>query len=145
MCCNDDSGRDGLVLMAVMCLVQLRSKVLEHVFVAFDVDSSGHVDSSELQLLGSARQKLGQKTRDWTDDKNQGLIRSLDADSDGKVSMREFVRGFSTRVPEEMNDFLRLVKEFHEVRCIRLVCVYADVAEIGLWLCRWHGMCKAYV
>ena len=145
MCCNDDSGRDGLVLMAVMCLVQLRSKVLEHVFVAFDVDSSGHVDSSELQLLGSARQKLGQKTRDWTDDKNQGLIRSLDADSDGKVSMREFVRGFSTRVPEDMNDFLRLVKEFHEVRCITLVCGYADVAEIGLWLCRWHGMCKACV
>jgi hypothetical protein len=106
-----------------MCLVQLRSKVLEHVFVAFDVDSSGHVDSSELQLLGSARQKLGQKTRDWTDDKNKSLIRGLDTDSDGKVDCSEFVRGFDDRTPKELPAFLQLVKEFHEVTHIRLVCM----------------------
>ena len=139
MCCNDDSGRDGLVLMAVMCLVQLRSKVLEHVFVAFDVDSSGHVDSSELQLLGSARQKLGQKTRDWTDDKNKSLIRGLDTDSDGKVDCSEFVRGFDDRTPKELSAFLQLVKEFHEVRCIRLVglhlCVFVRTLMLVMLDC----------
>ena len=139
MCCNDDSGRDGLVLMAVMCLVQLRSKVLEHVFVAFDVDSSGHVDSSELQLLGSARQKLGQKTRDWTDDKNKSLIRGLDTDSDGKVDCSEFVRGFDDRTPKELSAFLQLVKEFHEVTCIRLVglhlCVFVRTLMLVMLDC----------
>ena len=96
---------------------EIKTKVLEHVFVAFDMDSNGHVDPLELQLLGSARQKLGQKTRDWTQDRNENLIELLDKDRDGKVGCSEFVQGFSARVPEDMNDFLRLVKEFHEVRC----------------------------
>ena len=96
---------------------EIKTKVLEHVFVAFDMDSTGHVDPAELQLLGRARQQLGQKTRDWTQDKNENLIELLDKDRNGRIDCLEFVRGFSARVPGDMGQFLQLTKEFHEVRC----------------------------
>lgn len=65
--------------------------------------------------LGEARQVLGQKSRTWTVDKNEALLRSLDTDGDGKVDIKEFIDGFLAKSPEESGEFLSLVSDLHAV------------------------------
>jgi hypothetical protein len=96
-------------------MAKVRRQVLKHVFCAFDVDSNGYVESDELLLLGNARKKLGQKQRDWTEAKNRELLRSLDKNLDGRIDEAEFVRGFSAKVPQDVDSFLQLATEFHQV------------------------------
>ena len=94
---------------------QVRLQVLKHVFAAFDVDGNGYVECDELMLLGAARQKLGHKQRDWTEAKNKELLRTLDKNLDGRIEEVEFVRGFGFKVPQDVDGFMHLATEFHQV------------------------------
>lgn len=89
--------------------------MLRHVFTAFDLDNSGFIEPEELMRLGAARQQLGYRTRVWTEEKNTGLVNSLDTDQDGRVSAAEFVRGYNAMIEPDIDTFLRVATEFHEV------------------------------
>ena len=62
-----------------------REQALRTVFTKFDLDSSGVIEAKELLALGKARRTLGQKSRLWSEDKNDALVQKLDFNGDGKV------------------------------------------------------------
>ena len=72
-----------------------RSNHLGKVFLAFDLNGSGAVDSNELMVLGKTRHELQQKDRDWSKEKNSNLVETIDVDANGHVSLEEFVRHFA--------------------------------------------------
>merc|ERR1711988_293235 len=92
-----------------------RRQRLQSVFGAFDLDRSGSIEVSELLELGRARRATGQRTGEWSPDRNRRLVQRLDTDGDGKVSEAEFVRHFSEALPYDESSFERVIEEFLEV------------------------------
>ena len=60
-----------------------REHALALVFVEFDLDSSGCIQSAELLALGKARRALGQRPGQWTEEKNTRLIHRINTSGDG--------------------------------------------------------------
>ena len=65
--------------------------------------------------LGTARKRLGQKGRDWTESRNSALVESLDSNKDGRISSSEFVKGFSAKMPDDIYDCSQVLVEFQAV------------------------------
>jgi len=83
------------------------------VFRAFDLDGSGQMEPKELLVLGKQRSKLGQKQREWTEEKNAKLIAKMDKDGDGSIDEEEFVQHFLVALHEESDSvFLQTVDDF---------------------------------
>jgi len=81
-----------------------REAELGRVFQVFDLDGSGYIEAKELMVMGQARQKLGQKSRVWTEEKNARMMKQMDTgDKDGKVDQGEFVGYFSNQF-QKMED-----------------------------------------
>jgi len=70
-----------------------RERELGKVFIEFDIDAGGWIDSAELFELGVSRRLAGQKRGSvWTGEKNAKMMAKMDADHNGKVDCEEFVR-----------------------------------------------------
>ena len=65
--------------------------------------------------LGQARRKLGQKSGEWTEEKNAKLVRKLDTGGDGTISQKEFVSYFAESLPADRKEFDTVVVQFMEV------------------------------
>lgn len=66
-------------------------------------------------MLGQNRQRLGQKQRTWTEEKNKQLLAKIDKSNDGKVDEEEFVGHFTESLSGESDSvFLRTCSEFIE-------------------------------
>ena len=89
-------------------------KLLE-VFAVFDMDSSGTIEVAELNELGKMRQELGQKSRNWTEERNSKLLSQMDVDDDGMLNGDEFARHFDRKLPDDKQEFLQIIADFMEV------------------------------
>ena len=94
---------------------QLRVMKLLEVFNEFDLDRSGHIEAAELLELGKARQTLGQKSREWTEEKNARLVNKMDTNSDGKIAGCEFAEYFEGALPQQEDEFEATVVDFMAV------------------------------
>lgn len=92
-----------------------RQAELQRCFEAFDADSSGAVDVSELLLLGRMRRTLGQKPGEWTNEKNDRFIRALDPEGRNLIQAPRFVEYFNAKLPQDQQEFLRATRQFLQV------------------------------
>jgi len=84
-------------LSVVHTTIAMRQRVLREVFGLIDDDCSGHLDTAELLSLGEA---MGQTPRE-----TEMLLRTMDKDHGGKVSLEEFVSGFMKSMPSDPHKF----------------------------------------
>ena len=89
-----------------------RAHRLSEVFNLFDMDDSDSIGREELLQLGRARRELGQKGGEWTEEKNDALLLSLDTDGSGDVSRLEFLRAFDASLPKEREPFDATIEQF---------------------------------
>ena len=92
-----------------------RQQQLVAVFQEFDLDGSGVIEAGELLQLGQMRRRLGQKGGEWSEAKNNRLIRRMDANGDGEISQDEFSTHFERALPREAREFETTVRQFMEV------------------------------
>ena len=59
--------------------------------------------------------RLGQKQGDWSEGKNNRLVKKMDANGDGVLQASEFADGFEKALPEDQKKFKMVVKEFMDV------------------------------
>ena len=52
-----------------------------------------------MQRLGRARRTLGQKSGQWTEQKNQALLKEIDRNGDGAIDGDEFAQHFARALP----------------------------------------------
>jgi len=52
-------------------------------------------------LLGQTRRKAGQKSGDWSEEKNNKLITKMDENGDGEIHMAEFVFYFNQSITKD--------------------------------------------
>ena len=112
-----------------------RFAALLEVFVLFDVNRSGTVETAELMQLGIARQRLGHKDRLWTEAKNSALVRRMDLNQNGLIDSEEFCKHFDNALPQE--GFDSVIAEFEEVavevaRTARLAALFEVFAMFDL-------------
>ena len=85
----------------------------------FDHNGDGQIDVSELNSIGKQRRKLGHKSGEWTQEKNEKLVRKLDADGDGFVTSRDFVQYYINLHSKASSwDFVEVVRKYMEVCCV---------------------------
>ena len=91
-----------------------RKAELLSVFRIFDLDGSGFVETSELQVLGEARKTLGHKKRVWTPEKNAQMIENMDSrNPDGKIDSEEFAAYFLKTMRSKSDaEFMQTLLEF---------------------------------
>ena len=92
-----------------------RKYKLFQVFIEFDLDNSGEILTEELLELGKARRKLGQKSGEWTEEKNAKLVKKIDVNGDGVITMSEFTDFFAEALPRNRGEFAEIVQQFMEV------------------------------
>jgi len=92
-----------------------RETMLREVFAVFDLDGEGTVDTAELLKLGKARRSLGQKSGEWNEEKNARLVRRMDSNRDGTIQEDEFASFFNASLPQDLDDFSAIMKQFHQV------------------------------
>ena len=92
-----------------------RKYKLFQVFIEFDLDNSGEILTEELLELGKARRKLGQKSGEWTEEKNAKLVKKIDVNGDGMIAMSEFIDFFAEALPRNRGEFAEIVQQFMEV------------------------------
>ena len=92
-----------------------RKYKLFQVFIEFDLDNSGEILTEELLELGKARRKLGQKSGEWTEEKNAKLVKKIDVNGDGVIAMSEFTDFFAEALPRNRGEFAEIVQQFMEV------------------------------
>ena len=95
-------------------LSAMRRAALSAVFEELDLDSSGYIEPSELMVLGTARQSMGQKARVWTEEKNLNLVRRMDKNGDGQIEKEEFIGHFEKALPRGQVEFERVIAQFME-------------------------------
>ena len=61
-----------------------QEKQIEQIFNSFDKDKSGTIELNELKEVAQA---LGETL---TDQQTRGIVKKLDTDGDGKISLKEF-------------------------------------------------------
>jgi len=84
---------------------------LADLFAAFDINGDGFIQKSELKAVGDARTAQGHSSRHWTDAKNDGLIKEIDANQDGVISKEEFLDEFYEKLPFDPQQFIRSCAE----------------------------------
>lgn len=89
-----------------------RRRLLSKVFLKFDLDNSGAVDSRELKKLGTTRRTLGHKESVWRESRNLKLLRKIDANHDGQIDKEEFVAHFNEALPAGEADFATIIAQF---------------------------------
>jgi len=88
---------------------------LREVFLLFDLDGSGFVESNELLKLGKARRKLGHRGGDWSKESNANFLQRLEQNDDGVIDVDEFTSHFSSALPKGRTDFDAAINKFVEV------------------------------
>jgi len=88
-----------------------RARLMD-VFREFDLDQGGSVETEELMHLGKARRRLGQKTGDWTEERNNRLMRTMDVNGDGEISGSEFTLHFDNHLPQDAEQFDIIIEQF---------------------------------
>ena len=101
---------------------------LRKVYQAFDLNGNGTLDKEELQALGTARRTAGHKQGAWSPEKNASLLRKMDTDSDGMVSVQEFVAHFDAALPSAQLEFDDVITQFMEAAAmcqqkVALICL----------------------
>ena len=91
---------------------QSRIYKLLHVFAVFDLDCSGFIETTELLKLGKARRSLGQKSGEWTEEKNARLVQKMDANGDGVISAAEFSEYFEGALTKQQAGFDAIIEQF---------------------------------
>merc|ERR1711865_759149 len=89
-----------------------RQQRLSEVFVQFDYDESGSIETHELLLLGQARRSTGQKSGEWSPDRNRRLVDQMDTNKDGLIGQMEFVHYFNESLPREKEAFDEVIEQF---------------------------------
>ena len=89
-----------------------RMQKLQQVFAVFDLDGGGTIECSELLELGKMRQELGQKSREWNEEKNSRLVKKMDENGDGVLSCTEFVQHFELALSRDSKEFDTTMKQF---------------------------------
>lgn len=89
-----------------------RVRMLEEVFLAFDIEGTGKALVSELTELGLARGTLKQTDQLWNATRNDKCISAMGAAADGKVSIEEFVKGFENAIEGTNQDVDTRMEEF---------------------------------
>ena len=56
---------------------------------------SGSIEIEEMSAIAIKRRELGHKKDIWTDEKNRKLVNRLDANCNGLISAREFIKYYS--------------------------------------------------
>ena len=82
-----------------------RKGSLRTVFLAFDLDGGSDIGFEELLVLGQARRKLGQKSGDWTEERNKELMRKMGGSQETGVQMPRFVDHFDEILPGDPVEF----------------------------------------
>jgi len=92
-----------------------RASELTAIFQMFDRDGSGAIGGEELMRLGKNRQKLGHKSRAWTEERNRQMIEKMESggDGDGQIDESEFVSYFLKSLQRNTNkEFMETMEEF---------------------------------
>ena len=92
-----------------------RLQELLKVFGVFDLDGSGSIEASELLQLGKMRRKLGQSKGEWSEAKNNRMVKKMDENGDGVIDGPEFSEYFEQALPQDAKAFNVVVGEFMEV------------------------------
>ena len=96
-------------------LKEYRVEQLLRVFLIFDPDGSGEIESGALLPLEKARRK-GQKGSKWSEQKDARLVEKMVVNPDGTVSFKvsgsEFAEFFNKVLPDDDVEFQRIVVEF---------------------------------
>jgi len=85
---------------------------LQKVYREFDLDGGGDVGAEEMLELGQARRKLGQKSGEWTEEKNMKMMKEMGMDDAGNVSMENFVDFFVTKLQMSDREFDKNMDQF---------------------------------
>ena len=82
----------------------------------FDLDRSGSIEIEEMSAIAIKRRELGHKKDIWTDEKNRKLVNRLDANCNGLISAREFIKYYS-RLHSACNApaFIDVIGQYMEV------------------------------
>ena len=103
---------------AAVPLDSVKSKRLQqrlNVFSVFDLDGSQQIEMKELLELGKARRSLGQKSSEWTEEKNGRLLKKMDVDGDGNISAKEFSEYFEVALSRDQTEFEETIAQFTAV------------------------------
>ena len=96
-------------------LKEHRVEQLLRVFLIFDLDGSGEIESGALLPLEKARRK-GQKGSKWSEQKDARLVEKMVVNADGTVSFKvsgsEFAEFFNKVLPDDDVEFQRIIVEF---------------------------------
>lgn len=94
----------------------MRKRQLLQIFQKFDLDNTGFISSSELRLIGDARNEINplvrQNSGEWTEARNDRLVAMMDGDKDGKMSPTEFVQYFDFALSLDPEEFDKTIAEF---------------------------------
>ena len=88
-----------------------RAKLLK-VFGVFDLDGSGSIEASELLQLGKMRRQLGQSKGEWSEAKNNRMVKKMDENGDGVIDGPEFSEYFEQALPTDKRVFDLVVSQF---------------------------------
>ena len=91
--------------------------MLQKVYKEFDLGGDGSVGAEEMLALGQARRRLGQKQGEWTREMNQNMMGNMGADSEGNVSMSNFVSYFNEKLSSDQKQFDKEIQQF--IDCAR--------------------------
>eukprot|EP00658_Telonema_sp_P-2_P073764 TRINITY_DN62876_c0_g1_i2.p2 TRINITY_DN62876_c0_g1~~TRINITY_DN62876_c0_g1_i2.p2 ORF type:complete len:257 (+),score=99.00 TRINITY_DN62876_c0_g1_i2:190-960(+) len=93
-----------------------REQLLRCIFKLFDLDRSDSIEYQEMKEIAVKRRELGHKRDIWTEDKNRALMARLDANKDGLVTCKEFVRYYAKlHTGCSPVEFLEVVGRYMEV------------------------------
>jgi len=84
---------------------EARTGALRELFESFDMDGSGYVGLSELLRVGRVYLGTAKAGRKWSPDRAYGLLDTMDADRDGRVSKAEFEAHLDKVMPQEKESF----------------------------------------
>lgn len=114
---REKAERDAAAKRDAEALADKKYRVgrLDAVHKLFDLDGGGFVSKAELQELGQARRKMGQKGGQWTEAQNARLVAKIDKDGDGEIDIAEFSGYFHEALPKPRPEFDIVVDQFMEV------------------------------
>ena len=84
---------------------------LNKVFFVFVLDGSESIEENELMQLAEMRRTLGA----WSEQRNTALLKKMDVNSDGLISLSEFATHFERELPVDMKDFDAVINQFMQV------------------------------